>query len=116
MPREHAIRSAKSSKISSRSFKLNSALRQVSPSKWTKKQVKMWFELNQISLTIYKCLGSCDGELLFTYHNILTIEPKLFFEEILKKRNTVINDSNANETFDADDITLFRIKLKSLFG
>jgi len=116
MPREHAIRSAKSSKISSRSFKLNSALRHVSPSKWTKKQVKMWFELNNISLTIYKCLGSCDGELLFTYHNILTIEPKLFFEEILKKRSIVINDSNANETFDADDITLFRLKLKSLFG
>jgi len=114
MPREHAIRSAKSSKTSSRSFKLNSALRHVSPSKWTRKQVKMWFELNSISLTIFKCLGSCDGELLFTYHQILTVEPKLFFEELLKKRSIVINDTN--ETFDADDITLFRLKLKSLFG
>ena len=111
-PNESTSKSAKSSKRSSaKSFKLNSALRSALPSKWSRKQVKMWFELNNISLTIFKCLGSCDGELLFTYHQILSVEPKFFFEEILKKRNTVLN-----ETFDADDITTFRLKLKSLFS
>jgi hypothetical protein len=80
------------------------------PSKWTKSQVKRWFVSNRINLTIYKCLNCCDGEALYTYFQILIVEPKFFFEELIKKRQVI-----ANETFDADDITRFRIKLKILF-
>ena len=80
------------------------------PSKWTKSQVKRWFISNRINLTIYKCLNCCDGEALYTYFQILIVEPKFFFEELIKKRQVI-----ANETFDADDITRFRIKLKILF-
>jgi hypothetical protein len=80
------------------------------PIKWTKSQVKRWFITNRINLTIYKCLNCCDGEALYTYFQILMVEPKFFFEELIKKRQLI-----SNETFDADDITRFRIKLKILF-
>jgi hypothetical protein len=47
-------------------------------SKWDQSQVKLWFELNSINLAIYRSLGRCDGELLFTYSQILSIQPKFF--------------------------------------
>jgi hypothetical protein len=86
------------------------------PRHWDQTRVQQWFEKNQLSLNIFKCLISdsrtqCDGELLNQFYNMLVNDQNFFYSELIKKRSSLDEEFK----FDADDMTKFRFQLKNLF-